>query len=52
MGKKLSFNKSGYLKYFVDFFISNDIEGFSGKPFIEFFQKTRDGKKGDYFIGT
>jgi len=32
------------MKYGVDFFPANVLEGGTGKPFLEFFQKTRDGK--------
>lgn len=31
-------------KYSVDFFLANVLEGGTGKPFLEFFQKDRDGK--------
>lgn len=31
-------------KYGVDFFLANVLEGGTGKPFLEFFQKDRDGK--------
>jgi len=30
-------------KYGVDFFLANDTEGGSGKTFLEFFQRDRDG---------
>ena len=31
-------------KYGVDFFPANELEKTNGKPFLEFFQKDRDGK--------
>ncbi len=31
-------------KYGVDFFLANELESPKGEPFLEFFQKDRDGK--------